>query len=130
MSQKKISSGIILTFLLVFTGLYLTQSFLYNYNQPTYYSQYNLRPNYGYYYNSLHQPYYGYNNRLYPSGPYPVLSTSCNSIYGCKTSYSSYMHVDSALDYAYYTNPWLLEPRYMDNHQRYARGLWPQGLYY
>lgn len=73
---------------------------------------------------------YGYNYRHYSPGPYPMPSTSCNPFYGCRTSYNSYIYVDNVLDYTYYKNPWLLDPRYMDNHVWYARGLWPQGFYY
>jgi hypothetical protein len=63
-------------------------------------------------------------------GPYLMPSNSYNPLYGYKPNYDSHIYIDNALDYTYYNNPWLLEPRYMSNHMWYARGLWPQGFYY
>ena len=119
MSNKKIIQGITLTFLFAFLGLFTTLKFFAS--QDSIYS-----------YNSYRSPYYSY-GRPYnyrPYGPYLMPSTSYNSLYGYRQNYDSYIYVDNALDYTYYTNPQLLEPRYMNNHQWYARGLWPQGLYY
>jgi hypothetical protein len=119
---------------LLTTGKYFIEQYMaFAHTQPSYYGQYS----YGY--NSAYSQYLYHSDSTYGSmrggpyyqgGPYPMLSTSCNSAYGCRTSYDSQIYVRSALDYTYYKNPWLLEPRYMDNHQRYARGLWPQSFYY
>ena len=95
---------------LLTAGKYFSEQYLaYGHNQPSYYGKYGYGSTRG-------GPYYF-------GGPYPMPSTSCNSIYGCKTSYDSQIYVRSALDYTYYKNPWLLEPRYMSNNQRYARGV-------
>jgi hypothetical protein len=114
--------GLILT--IIFLGFF---SFLYAYNKPAYYGQYNYRYNYGY--NNYAYNNYGYNYRPYSQGPYPMPST-CSSYYGCGNNYNSYIYVHNALDYMYYSQPWLLEPRYSNNNMRYARGLWPQMFYY
>lgn len=133
MSNKKIvTQVIILTALFMFPGLLYSLKFLATqhsltaYNQPSYYSQYNYRYNYAY--SNYGYGYGTYNYR--PYGPYLMPSTTCNSLLGCRTNYDSHIYIDNALDYTYYKNPWLLEPRYMDNHQWYARGLWPQRFSY
>lgn len=130
MISNKLSQSLILpiVFLGLFTaGKYFTEQYLtYAHSQPSYYGQY------GYGYNSAYSqyPFYSYSTYgsmsggpNYRGGPYPLLSTSCNSVYGCRTSYTSQMYVRNALDYTYYTHPWLLEPRYMSNNQRYVRGV-------
>jgi hypothetical protein len=130
MSNKKIIQGITLTFLFAFLGLFTTLKFLanqqsvYSYSSPSYYSQYDYR------YNSVYNIYNNYAYNYRPHGPYLMPSTSYNPLYGYRQNYDSYIYVDNALDYTYYTNPQLLEPRYMNNHQWYARGLWPQRFYY
>jgi hypothetical protein len=63
-------------------------------------------------------------------GPYIMQSQSCNPLFGCKSVADSHMYVGNAIDYAYYTHPELLEPRYMDNHQRTYKGLRPQAFVY
>ena len=136
MSNKKIIQGITLTFLFTFIGLFSTLKFFanqypsYSYSRPSYYNQYGYGYNSG---SSIRSAYSAYNNYAYnhrPYGPYLMPSTSYNSLYGYRQNTDSYIYVDNALDYTYYTNPQLLEPRYMNNHQWYARGLWPQGFYY
>ncbi|HJX05379.1 MAG TPA: hypothetical protein VJ461_01590, partial [Candidatus Nanoarchaeia archaeon] len=99
--------------------------FLNAYNRPAYYGQYNYRYNYNYAYD----PNYGYNSYGHNYGPYPMPST-CSSYYGCSNNYNSYIYVHNALDYTYYSQPWLLEPRYSNNNRWYARGSWPQMFYY
>ena len=121
MNNKILIQGIILTLLLVFAGFAYQP---YAYNSPSYYGQYNYRYNYAYEY-WPYIPYYAYRS----AGPYPMPST-CSSWYGYGNNYNSYIYVHNKLDYTYYMNPWLLEPRRMQNHQWYARGLWPQRFYY
>jgi hypothetical protein len=72
----------------------------------------------------------GYGNGNYGLSPHLMASTSCNSLYGCRQNYVSHIYVRNALDYTYYTHPELLATRYMDNHQRYYKGLWPQTFSY
>jgi hypothetical protein len=136
MSNKKIIQGITLTFLFAFLGLFTTLKFfasqdsIYSYGRPSYYGQYGYGYNSG---SSIYRAYNTYDNYAYnyrPYGPYLMPSVSYNPLYGYRQNYDSYIYVDNALDYTYYTNPQLLEPRYMNNHQWYARGLWPQGFYY
>jgi hypothetical protein len=133
MSNKKIIQGITLTFLFAFIGLFTALKFfasndpVYSYGRPSYYGQYDYGRNSAYsVYNSYNN--YAYNYRSY--GPYLMPSTSYNPLYGYRQNYDSYIYVDNALDYTYYTNPQLLEPRYMNNHQWHARGLWPQRFSY
>jgi hypothetical protein len=103
----------------------------YSQNKPSYYAQYDYRVN-NYYYNrpiNLREGYSDNQARRW-NAPYLVYSNSCNTLYGCRQVATSHMYVDNALDYAYYKNPELLAPRYMDNHQRYVRGIWPQKFLY
>ena len=130
MSSKALSTGLILALVLLFSGLNIQ---LLAYNQPSYYNQYNFR--YGSY-----NSYYNYNPAYatYPQfsyvtrhwGPQLMPSRTCNALLGCRTTYNSYIYVHDALDYTYYTQPGLLAPRYMNNHERYVwRGL-SQAFYY
>ncbi|KYK24600.1 hypothetical protein AYK26_03425 [Euryarchaeota archaeon SM23-78] len=95
---------------------------LYSYSRPSYYGQYNYRYNYAY---NPYVPYYAYRG----AGPYPMPST-CSTWNGCGNTYNSYIYVHNKLDYTYYTNPWLLEPRRMSNHQWMIPGLWPERAWY
>jgi hypothetical protein len=130
MNNKNLVATLSTGIILLFGGLLLNQ--LLSYNQPSYYSQYNqYEYRYNYAYNSYSNYGYGYNAYNYrPYGPYQMPSQSCSLLLGCRTNYNSYMYINNALDYTYYQNPGLLEPRYMSNHQWYARGLWPQQFYY
>ncbi len=122
--KSKAINGLVLSAIFLFGGLLLgalSQNTAYNYNQP-YYSQYNYRYN---------QPYAYYNYyRPYSRGPQLMPSAECNALYGCRTNYNSYIYIHNALDYTYYTNPQLLEPRYMNNHMRYVKGLWSGSFWY
>jgi hypothetical protein len=124
----------------------------YNYNQNGYAQQYypyqpQYQPSYNYRYNSGYGGYaYGYAPGSYYGGsaagnyvagygqrgwsPYLMPSTSCNSLLGCQQNYVSHMYIGNALDAAYYNNPSLFAPRYMDNHQLFTRSLWPQRFSY
>lgn len=144
MKNQLLTQGIILTLLMLFIGALTTLKFFanaypaYAYNQPSYYGQYNYRYNYAY--NSW--PYIpvnafrgsgaanyvgGYGNHGW--SPFLMPST-CNSWSGCGNNYNSHIYVEDPLTYTYYKNPWLLEPRRMDNHQWMVRGVWPQKFYY
>ena len=87
---------------------------------PSYYGQYQYgrvySPTYG-------QPYYTGSRNLMP-----VMSTRCSGLFGCDSVQTGHMYIDSAVDYAYYSNPDLFAVRYMNNHQRSIRGLWPQSF--
>ncbi|MBN2052215.1 hypothetical protein JW756_01810 [Candidatus Woesearchaeota archaeon] len=127
--NPKAKTFVLLLSAILFLGLF-TQfaSAFSNYNYPYY-------PRYNYAYNT-HNNYYNhythYSNYNYPYGwaLAPMPSYNCNAIYGCRTTYNSYIHLGNALDYTYYTHPELLAPRYMSNHMRYARGLWPERFWY
>lgn len=111
------------------------------YNRNSYYQQ-----NYGY--NSLsatqYTPSYANWNAIRMSGsanyvggygqhgisPFSISSTTCNTFLGCRQNYNSHIYIGNALDYTYYTHPELLAPRYMDNHQRQVKNLWPQAFTY
>jgi hypothetical protein len=103
-------------------------------NQPSYYSQYSYKNSFAYSRNyAVAQPHEDSSFYKYPyqgNGPYLMAGSSCNNLYGCRQTANSHMYVDNALDYTYYTHPELLEPRYMDNHQRLYKGLWPQAFSY
>jgi hypothetical protein len=125
-----IQAAILIAFLMIlmFPGWLYALRFLDTNNlltgsQSPYYTQYGNTYNYAY------GNYFSANNYR-PYGPYLMPSTSYNSYYGYRTNYDSHMYIDNVLDYTYYTNPQLLEPRYIDNHQWYARGLWPQHFLY
>ncbi|GEM_PF-1682208 len=150
MNNQRLSQNLVLTILLVFIGTFmalklLAGSYSYpmntqasSYNRPSYATQYNYRYNYGY--GPLS---YSQNNPLRMSGAAnyvggygsvgwnPFLMPSSPDTQG-RTTYNSHMYIRNKLDYVYYTNPQLLQPRRMDNHQRYVRGLWPErgGYYY
>jgi hypothetical protein len=110
---------------------------VYSAARPSYYGQYNYKNSFAYlganYYSANAfgrggQPFYYTPYR--GSRPYIMSSTSCNVLAGCRSVANSYMYIDSALDYAYYSDPSLLAPRGMDNHQRWVRGLYPDRFYY
>ena len=126
--SKTTTQGIILSLLILISGLGF---FLYSNSHPSYYGQYNYRHDYAYGYGDY---VYGYGDSLpffsfswRRKGPEFMLGTPDN---WRKAGCNSYIYVNNALDYAYYTNPWLLEPRRMNNRQWMYRGLWPQQFYY
>jgi len=132
--NNKAKSCILLLLGALFLGLFTQLASAYNqpYYSPYYNNQYYYRYNYQYNYES----YPGFNQQFF-SGHYgygikyaAMPSYQCNSIYGCRTTYNSYIHLGDALDYTYYTHPELLAPRYMENHMRYVKGLWPQKFWY
>jgi len=142
MSNKILIQGIILTVLMVFIGMFSIFRFfsgaypVYSYNKPSYYAQYNYRYNYAYNYWPYIpvNAYRGSGAANYVGGyghhgwsPFLMPGTPDNQ---GRITYNSHIYIDNKLDYTYYKNPWLLEPRRMNNHQWYARGLWPEKFYY
>lgn len=133
--NKLLVKGIILTLLIVFLGLNVQ---LFAYNKPSSYGQYNYRYNSGYMPMNMNTNAYrisgaanyvaGYGN--YGWNPFLMPSKSYNPLFGWRTNYDSHIYIDNKLDYVYYKNPGLLEPRRMNNHQRYVKGLWPQNFWY
>ncbi|MBN1793118.1 hypothetical protein JW826_05535 [Candidatus Woesearchaeota archaeon] len=121
-------------------GSYAGQT--YAYNNPSSHGQYDYR------YNSIYtgkdyipvaasgrigQPFYlntQIRNSRYANNIRYIPSYSCNALLGCKTTYNSHIYLDNAQDHAYYTNPSMLVPRYMNNHQRYIPNIRPQGFTY
>jgi hypothetical protein len=98
----------------------------YGYNQGGgYYSSGIHSYSYNYYNHGSNYGYGGYAPVYYGARPALMPSRTCNII-GCSTNYVSHMNIRNALDYTYYTNPRLFEPRYMDNQQRIYRGAWSQ----
>ena len=128
MKNKLLIQGIILTFLMVFSG-FAYQA--YAYNKPSYYGQYNYRYNQGYIpFNTIRglgaaNYVAGYGN----NGWSPFLMPGTPDRWG-RVTYNSHIYIDNPLDYTYFKNPWLLEPRRMNNHQWMVRGVWPQKFYY
>ena len=132
MRSKILIQGIILTMFIVAIGTLPILKFFsnnaypanvqaYAYNKPSYYEQYNYR--YNYEYNRYPYNYYGYQRTW---GPLPMPSTTYNPYQGYQTSYNSHIYVRNKLDYVYYTNPDLLQPRRMNsNNLRYTWGTWP-----
>jgi hypothetical protein len=142
---KKNSIALSIAFIILLFSLplfsYAIQT--YTYNRPSYGVQYNYNHyNYNHGYDLNYRTYFQLPNAYRYSGaanyvagygdyggnPRLMSSTSCNLL-GCRQNYDSHIFVKNQLDYVYYKNPDLLEPRYMDNHQGYARNLWPQRLY-
>ena len=153
MSNKILTTKLILTFFLIFLGTltllkfasgtsyyqgYATQS--YAYNRPSYATQYNYGyNNYNYGYNQ------GQNNQRHylpyvMSNPWRV-SAAANYVggygsYGLSpylqpgtpdkfgsVNFNGYNYRGDAVSDLYYRNPWLLEPRRMNNQARYNGGL-------
>jgi len=142
MDDKPLIQKIILTIILVFIGTLPILTFFsntypgYTYNKPSYFGQYNHRYNHAYEY----YPYIPVNAYRssgaanYVSGygshgwnPFLMPTTPDNQ---GRITYTNHIYIHTKLDYLYYKNPWLLEPRRMWNHQWMIRGLWPQKFYY
>ena len=105
---------------------------IFSYNKPAYYGQNNYRysqyQNYQYNNYNYAQTYHA-NTPIYSQihrNPALMPNINCNPIIGCKTNYNSHITIRNALDYTYYKNPGLLEPRYMNNHHRYMKAPWFQ----
>jgi hypothetical protein len=142
-----IIQGIILSLFILYIGTFSVIKFfgsspIYSHSQPSYYSQYNYRYNSGYISAYNYWPYAPINaNVLRSSGASnyvagygqtgwsPYLMPGNPDNHG-NINYNSHIYVEDPLSYAYYTNPWLLEPRRMNNHQRMYPGLGAQGFWY
>jgi len=152
MKNKILIQGIILTIFIVAIGTLPILKFFssnaypanvqaYAYNKPSYYGQYNYRYNNAYNQNNgfVQYPYTPMNNYRgsgaanYVGGygqhgwsPFLMPSTTYNPYQGYQTNYNSHINVRNKLDYVYYTNPDLLQPRRMNsNNLRYTWGTWP-----
>ncbi len=118
---------------------------LYSYNRPSYYNQYNYNLN-NYRYGYISTPFlYKYNIPLVRLSPHSSYYHQWPSNYVSgydytgktllhipntpdtqgRITYSSRIYPENALMATYYNNPWLLEPRRMNNNQGMIRGVWP-----
>jgi hypothetical protein len=137
MINSKKTTALALSFFIVFIGLvtmfrffgqHLNDYQTYNYNN-LYYQNYQSGYNYNDYRLSGAANYVGgYGQRGW--SPYLMPSQTYNSLQGYKTTYDSHIYLSDPVAYAYYNNPSLLATRYMDNHQRYVKGMEAQGFDY
>ncbi|MBU1199024.1 MAG: hypothetical protein KKF46_04260 [Nanoarchaeota archaeon] len=125
--------------LLILIGILLTSNIFayyypvgvqtYSYNRPSYYAQYNYGYNSGNM-NSIYSsqysgiPHYAYTgsgalNYVRSNGRYNTIGWGPFVM-----DHNNHMYVNNALDEAYFRNPGLLEPRRMNNHQRFVTGMY------